>query len=77
MPVVDGFEATWRIRQGEAGDAARQLPIVAMTANAMEGDREHCLAAGMDDYLAKPIGRDALAAALLRWAGGRRPGITA
>ncbi|WP_234087208.1 ATP-binding protein [Azonexus sp. R2A61] len=77
MPVVDGFEATWRIRQGEAGDAARQLPIVAMTANAMEGDREHCLAAGMDDYLAKPIGRDALAAALLRWAGRRSAGITA
>jgi PAS domain S-box-containing protein len=71
MPVMDGFEATRRLRAGEAGDQAACLPIIAMTANAMQGDREECLAAGMDDYLAKPVSRDALAAALMRWTSGR------
>ena len=65
MPLLDGFEATRRIRLGE--DGKRRLPIVAMTANAAEGDRERCLAAGMDDYLAKPIVRDALAALLRKY----------
>ena len=71
MPVMDGFEATRRLRAGEAGKAAARLPVIAMTANAMQGDREECLAAGMDDYLAKPVSRDALAAALTRWTSGR------
>ncbi|PKO34121.1 MAG: hypothetical protein CVU34_08875 [Betaproteobacteria bacterium HGW-Betaproteobacteria-7] len=71
MPVMDGFEATHRLRAGEAGKAAAHLPVIAMTANAMQGDREECLAAGMDDYLAKPVSRDALAAALTRWTSGR------
>ncbi|HEX6733554.1 MAG TPA: ATP-binding protein, partial [Azonexus sp.] len=70
MPVMDGFEATRRLRAGEAGALAASLPVIAMTANAMQGDREQCLAAGMDDYLAKPVSRDELAAALTRWTSG-------
>ena len=67
MPVMDGFEATRRLRAGEAGEAASKLPVIAMTANAMQGDREHCLAAGMDDYLPKPVSHDNIVTALLRW----------
>jgi len=65
MPEMDGFEATRLIRQQEGG--ARRVPILAMTANAMAGDRERCLEAGMDDYLAKPITILGLKEALLRW----------
>jgi signal transduction histidine kinase/CheY-like chemotaxis protein/HPt (histidine-containing phosphotransfer) domain-containing protein len=70
MPVMDGLEATRRIRQKFPGAAAPR--ILAMTAAAMRGDRERCLAAGMDDYLTKPIRPPRLQAALIRW--GNAPG---
>ncbi|MEO5958038.1 MAG: response regulator, partial [Opitutaceae bacterium] len=73
MPVIDGIEATRQIRaaerDGEAGFTSR-VPIVAMTANAMSGDRETCIAAGMDDYLAKPVKPAALREVLARYLGG-------
>jgi CheY-like chemotaxis protein len=65
MPEMDGFEATRAIRAGET-ESGRHLPIVALTANAMQGDRDQCLAAGMDDYLTKPILKEALDAVLER-----------
>jgi signal transduction histidine kinase/ActR/RegA family two-component response regulator len=55
MPVMDGFIATKKIRQGDAGDYYRDIPIIAMTANAMQGDREKCINAGMNNYITKPI----------------------
>ena len=71
MPELDGFGATRRIR--ETLDSAR-LPIVAMTANAMAGDREACLAAGMDDYITKPVDLASLEQVLLRWCPASAPG---
>ncbi|MBD3675178.1 MAG: response regulator [Planctomycetaceae bacterium] len=65
MPVMDGLEATRRIREREEQTGTR-LPIIAMTARAMESDREECLSAGMDDYVTKPIRRPELMAALNR-----------
>lgn len=66
MPELDGFEATWRIRAMDR-EEERRVPIVAMTASATPGDREACLAAGMDDFLAKPVQINALRRVLERW----------
>jgi CheY-like chemotaxis protein len=66
MPEMDGFEATATIREREKGGGAH-LPIVALTAHAMKGDREKCLERGMDDYLTKPIQPQELDAILERW----------
>src|SRR5262249_53412227 len=66
MPGMDGYEATTRIR--EAADAPyRTIPIVAVTANAIKGDREKCLALGMNDYIAKPVHPDELGRVLAKW----------
>lgn len=70
MPEMDGFEATREIRQRAVmaiGD--KPLPVVAMTANVMSGDRERCLEVGMDDYIGKPVKRDKLEAVLRKWIG--------
>ncbi len=72
MPVLDGFQATAALRAGMAA-TERQVPIVALTANALEGDRTRCLAAGMNDYLAKPYTRVQLETVVRRWLGTSRP----
>ena len=66
MPQMDGFEATRAIRAGEAGVRDPNVPIIAMTAHALEGDRERCLAAGMNDYVPKPVRRADLLDAIRR-----------
>jgi PAS domain S-box-containing protein len=66
MPEMDGYEATRRIRNSE-NPLVKSIPIVALTANAMEGDQKKCLDAGMNDYLAKPIKKDKLSEVLRKW----------
>jgi HPt (histidine-containing phosphotransfer) domain-containing protein len=66
MPVLDGFAATMALREREAASGLH-LPVIALTANAMKGDRERCKAAGMDEYLAKPYTGEELLSLLSRW----------
>ncbi len=65
MPVMDGFEATYKIRT--MGNRKKDIPIIAMTANAMQGDRDKCIQAGMNDYISKPISLESVASVLKRW----------
>ena len=67
MPVMDGLTATQQIRGGEYSGINRDIPIIAMTAHALKGDRERCLEAGMNDYVAKPIQPEALVDKLMLW----------
>lgn len=70
MPEMDGYAASIAIREGKAGAEYLKIPIVAMTANAMAGDREKCLISGMNDYVSKPINLSTLRTALIKWLNG-------
>ena len=72
MPEMDGYETTRRIRQGDAGPHNMNIAIIAMTANAMKGDKEKCLESGMDDYLSKPIDYDELEQMISKWLQGKK-----
>lgn len=67
MPVMDGYEATKRIRDPQSTVLDRNIPIIAMTANTMQGDREKCLAMGMDDFISKPVDPNKLQQSLQQW----------
>lgn len=69
MPVMNGYDCTRRIREGDAGSIYRNIPIIAMTANAMSGEREACLEAGMSDYITKPLSFKHLLEKVSRWVG--------
>ncbi len=72
MPEMDGYEATRQIRSPGSAVRNRKVPVIAMTAHAMKGDRERCLEAGMDDYISKPVEPKVLAEVLERWVNRRR-----
>jgi CheY-like chemotaxis protein len=67
MPIMDGYTATEQIRQWESEHQQPHLPIIALTADAFEEDRQHCMAVGMNDFLTKPIAIEALKSALSKW----------
>ena len=71
MPVMDGLAATREIRRPGSAVRNHELPIIAMTANAIQGDQEKCLEAGMNDYIAKPVTPQALAIMLDKWLPGK------
>jgi CheY-like chemotaxis protein len=81
MPEMDGFEATRRIREGDPATLNPNVPIIAMTANALQGDMKACLDAGMDDYIAKPVRSQELTEKINHWlrccASGHRSGPSA
>ena len=68
MPFMDGFEATKAIRAGEAKHERRRTPIIAVTAHAIEGYREMCIEAGMEDYITKPLKKKTFLEIITRWA---------
>ena len=70
MPVMDGFEAASRLRQSEIDRSLKRVPVIAMTANALAGDRQKCLDAGMDDYITKPVDLERLSLVLEKWVDG-------
>jgi len=76
MPVMDGYEATRRIREEEEQTRGTRTPIIALTADALAGDRERCIESGMDDYMTKPVSGAVLAAAVERWTGRRTPPLS-
>lgn len=67
MPIMDGYEATKSIRQWEKEQSASPIPIIAMTANSLAGDRDKCIASGMDDFLPKPVTQDYLKKVIFKW----------
>jgi CheY-like chemotaxis protein len=67
MPVMDGYEATKKIRSMQEEGGIDHFPVIALTGSALKGEKERCLAAGMDDYLLKPVRREALEGAVRRW----------
>lgn len=73
MPRMDGYEATRRLREREAGAGLARTPVIGVTASAIKGDRERCLQAGMDDVLTKPFSKDQLRAVVEQWAGRQVP----
>ena len=75
MPVMDGYEATYKLRHEEpfiSDDDLRDVPVVALTASAIQGDREKCFEKGMSDYLSKPFSTEALDKMIIKWALRRR-----
>jgi CheY-like chemotaxis protein len=75
MPNMDGYQATKGLRSGEAGEINQQVTVIALTADAMSGAREKCQAAGMDDYMTKPLDPDALTAMLDKWLAEKKTAI--